>query len=60
MGNIPIPECILDLLANLDFSHMAARDLGTMPDILLEGLIMARVVVRDGVLKPCGRRGPNR
>ena len=54
VGNIPIPEFNWDLLAPLDFSHVAARNLGTMPDISLEGLIMARALVRDGVLKPCG------
>ena len=60
VGNIPILEFIWDLLAPLDFSHVAARDLGTMPDISPEGLIMARALVRDGVLKPCERGGgPN-
>ena len=53
VGNIPIPEFIWDLLPPLDFSHVAARDLGSMPDISPEGLIMARTLVRDGVLKPC-------
>ena len=59
-GNIPIPDFIWDLVAPLDFSHVAARDLGTMPDISPEVLIMARALVRDEVLKPCERRGgPN-
>ena len=52
VGNIPIHEFIWDLLAPPDFSHVAARHLGPMPDISLEGLIMARALVRDGVFKP--------
>ena len=60
MGNIPIPECILDLLAPTDFSKVATRDLGTMPDICVDGLIMAQAFLRDGGLKPCGGRGRNR
>ena len=59
VGNIPIPEFIWDPLTPLDFSHVAARNLGTMPDIFAEGLIMARALVRDGILKPCGGGGPN-
>ena len=59
MGNIPIPQCILDLLAHLDFSHVALCDLRTMPNISLEGIIMARAFVRDGVLKLCGGRCTN-
>ena len=57
VGHIPIPKFIWDLLAPLDFPHVAARDLGTMPVISPEGLIMARALVRDGVLKPWGGGG---
>ena len=57
VGNIPIPEFIWDLLAPLDFSHVAARDLGSMGYISPEGLIMARALARDGFLKPCERGG---
>jgi hypothetical protein len=53
VGNIPIPEFNWDLLAPLHFSHVATRDLGTMPAISREGLMMARALVRDGVLRPC-------
>ena len=60
VGNIPLRGFIWDLLAPLNFSHVAPRDLRTMPDISLEGIIMARAFVRDGVLKPCGGRRPNR
>ena len=49
VGNIPIPVFIWDLLAPLDFSHVAVRDLGSRPDISPEGPIMARALVRDGV-----------
>ena len=45
VGNNPIPKFIWDLLAPLDFSHVAARDLGSMPDISPEALIMARALV---------------
>ena len=57
VGNIPNPGFIWDLLAPMDFSHVAARDLGTMPDISPEGLIMTIALVRDGVLKPCEKGG---
>ena len=57
VGNIVIPEFIWDSLAPLDFSRVVVRDLGSMPDISPEGLIMARALVRDGVLKPCGGGG---
>ena len=43
---------------------MTARDLGGMPEISPEGLIMARALVRDRVLRQCaeggGPLGPNR
>ena len=59
VGHIPIPEFIWDLLAPWDFSQVATRNLGSMPDISPEGL-MVRALVRDGVLKPCGGGGgPN-
>ena len=47
-GNIPIPEFLWDFLAPLDFQEVTARDLGEMPEISPEGLIMARALVRDG------------
>ena len=59
VGHIPIREFIWDLLAPLDFPHVAASDLGTMPDISPEDVIMALALVRDVVLKPCGGGGPN-
>ena len=64
VGNIPIPEFLWDFLAPLDFQDVTARDLGEMPEISPEGLIMARALVRDGVLRQCadgggGPLGPN-
>ena len=51
VGNIPIPEFLWDFLAPLDFQEVTDRDLGEMPEISHEGLIMARALVRDGVLR---------
>ena len=51
VGNIPIPEFLWDFLAPLDFQDVTGRDLREMPEISLEGLIMARALVRDGVLR---------
>ena len=64
VGNIPIPEFLWDFLAPLDFREVTDRDLGEMPEISPEGLIMARALVRDGVLRQCaegggGHQGPN-
>ena len=64
VGNIPIPEFLWDFLAPLDFQDVTGRDLGEMPEISPEGLIMARALVRDGVLRQCaggggGHQGPN-
>ena len=63
VGNIPIPEFLWDSLAPLDFQEVTARDLGEMPEISPEGLIMARALVRDRVLRQCaeggGPVGPN-
>ena len=64
VGNIPIPEFLWHFLAPLDFQDVTARDLGQMPEISPEGLIMARALVRDGVLRQCaegggGPLGPN-
>ena len=57
VGNIPIPEFLWDFLAPLDFQDVTARDLGEMPEISPEGLIMARALVRDGVLRQCAEGG---
>ena len=57
VGNIPIPEFLWDFLAPLDFQEVTARDLGEMPEISPEGLIMARALVRDGVLGQCAEGG---
>ena len=57
VGNIPIPEVLWDFLAPLNFQELAARDLGEMPEISPEGLIMARALVRDGVLRQCAEGG---
>ena len=57
VGNIPIPEFLWDFLAPLDFQEVTDRDLGEMPEISPEGLIMARALVRDGVLRQCARGG---
>ena len=51
VGNIPIPEFLWDFLAPLDFQEVTDCDLGEMPEISPEGLIMARALVRDGVLR---------
>ena len=53
VGNIPIPKFLWDLLAPLDFQEVTSRDLGEMPEISQEGLIMARALVRDGILRQC-------
>ena len=50
VGNILMPEFFWDFLAPLDFQEVTARDLGEMPKISPEGLIMARALVRDKVL----------
>ena len=57
VGNIPIPEFLWDFLAPLDFQDVTTRDLGEMPEISPEGLIMARALVRDGVLRQCAEGG---
>ena len=57
MGNIPVPEFLWDFLAPLDFQDVTARDLGEMPEISFEGLIMARALVRDGVHRQCAEGG---
>ena len=57
VGNIPIPKFLWDLLAPLDFQEVTSRDLGEMPDISQEGLIMARALVRDGILRQCAEGG---
>ena len=57
VGNIPIPEFLCDFLAPLDFQEVTARDLGEMLEISPEGLIMARALVRDGVLRQCAEGG---
>ena len=57
VGNIPIPEFLWDFLAPLDFHEVTDRDLGEMPEISPEGLIMARALVRDGVLRQCAGGG---
>ena len=57
VGNIPMPEFLWDFLAPLDFQEVTARDLGEMPEISPEGLIMARALVRDGVLQQCAEGG---
>ena len=57
VGNIPIPEFLWDFLAPLDFQEVTARDLGEMPEISPEGLIMARALVRDRVLRQCAEGG---
>ena len=63
MGNIPIPEVLWDFLAPLDFQEVTAPDLGETADLSPEGLIMARALVRDGVLRQFaegeGPLGPN-
>ena len=57
VGNIPIPEFLWDFLAPLDFQEVTERDLGEMPEISLEGLIMARALVRGGILRQCAEGG---
>ena len=57
VGNIPIPEFLWDFLAPLDFQEVTGCDLGEMPEISPEGLIMARALVRDGVLRQCAEGG---
>ena len=57
VGNIPIPEVLWDLLAPLDFQEVTARDLGEMPEISPEGLIMARALLTDRVLRQCAEGG---
>ena len=57
VGNVPIPEFLWDFLAPLDFQEVTSRDLGEMPEISPEGLIMARALVRDGVLRQCAEGG---
>ena len=57
VGNIPIPELLWHFLAPLDFLEVTARDLGEMPEIFREGLIMARALVGDGVLRQCAGGG---
>ena len=57
VGDIPIPEFLWDFLAPLDFQEVTDRDLGEMPEISPEGLIMARALVRDGVLRQCPQGG---
>ena len=57
VGNIPIPEFLWDFLVPLDFQEVTACDLGQMPEIPPEGLIMARALVRDGVLRQCAEWG---
>ena len=50
-------------LAPLDFQEVTDHYLGEMPEVSPEGLIMARALVRDGVLRQCaeggGHHGPN-
>ena len=53
VGNIPIPDLLWDLLAPIDFQDVTSHDLGEMPEISQEGLIMASALARDGVLRPC-------
>ena len=50
IGSIPIPDFVWDLLAPGDFDVVASRDLGGMRDMSEEAQIMARALVRDGVL----------
>ena len=50
VGSIPIPEFLWDFLAPLNFQDVTARDLGEMPEISPEGLIMASALVGDGGL----------
>ena len=62
VGNIPIPDFLWDFLAPIHFRDVTSRDLGGIPEISQEGLIMARALVRVGVLRPCaggGGRGVN-
>ena len=51
VGNIPIPEFLRDFLAPVDFQEVTSRDLGEMLEVSPEGLVMARALVRDGVLR---------
>ena len=53
MGSIAIPISIWDMLAPSDFGLVAASNLGPMKEISEEGLVMARALVQDGILRPC-------
>ena len=57
VGNIPVAEFLWDFLAPLDFQDVTTRDLREMPEISPEGLIIARALVRDGVLRQCAEGG---
>ena len=51
VGHIPTIELIWHLLAPLDFVQPTARNFGTVPGISPEGRMMARALVRHGVVK---------
>ena len=57
VGNSSILEFLWDFLAPLDFQEVTARNLGEMPETSSVGLIMARALVRDGVLRQCAEGG---
>ena len=50
IGSISIPPFIWNFLALEDFESVASRDLGSMRSMSEDGLVMARALVRDGVL----------
>ena len=52
VGAIRIPDFIWDLLAPPDLSRVAGQPLGPLRSISEEGLVMAKALVRDGVLRP--------
>ena len=52
VGAVRIPEFIWDLLALLDLSEVAEQHLSPLRSISAEGLVMAKALVRDGVLSP--------
>ena len=57
IGSISIPPFIWNFLAPEDFESVASRDLGSMRSMSEEGLVMARALVRDGVLSEWGGGG---
>ena len=53
IGHINIPSFIWHAVASDDTLEIASRQLRNIRGISSEGLVMARALVRDGVLAPC-------